>query len=284
MAGGDTRRDFIKKAAGATAVVASTNIFKTPVYGQNQAPSPGKVIGANDRIVVGYIGVGAQGTQHLRSQQTHAAENNITQAAVCDVYQKRLGAAKDLLKLSDGLTRIWPTLGFLSLGCLSLWFLQLSLRTIPLGTAYAVHAALPHLLDRAEGHIVILSSGAGHRSFPWAAVYGATKAAQRMFGEALWHELSGTGVSLTLVYPGEIATASGDHDRDLLPDWHRGDTRSADAGELAERVIAGVEADERAVYFPAAVRALGVLHGVSPALSDRVLRSLRGGTAAPRVD
>src|SRR5205823_4880270 len=83
------------------------------------------------------------------------------------------------------------------------------------------------------------------------------------------HELSGTGVSLTLVYPGEIATALGDHDRDPLPDWHRGDTRSADAGELAERVIAGVEADERAVYFPAAVRALGVLHGVSPALSDR---------------
>jgi len=153
-----------------------------------------------------------------------------------------------------------------------------------LGTVYTVHAALPHLLDRAEGQIVIMSSGAGHRSFPWAAVYGATKAAQRMFGEALRHELSGTGVSLTLVYPGEVATALGDHERELLPDWHRGDTRSADAGELAERVIAGVEADERAVYFPAAVRALGALHGLSPALSDRVLRSLRGGTAAPRVD
>src|SRR5262249_51685051 len=48
-----------------------------------------------------------------------------------------------------------------------------------LGTVYTVKAALPHLLDRAEGHIAIVSSGAGHRSFPYAAVYGATKFAQR---------------------------------------------------------------------------------------------------------
>ena len=49
-------------------------------------------------------------------------------------------------------------------------------------------------------------------------------------------------------------------------------------------MIAAVEADDRAVYYPAAVRALGMLHGVSPGLSDRVLRAVRGGTAAPRVD
>ena len=50
-----TRREFLKQATAATAVVAATNLFKTPVYGQSQAPSPGRVIGANDRIVVGYV-------------------------------------------------------------------------------------------------------------------------------------------------------------------------------------------------------------------------------------
>jgi len=59
-AGGDTRRDFIKKAATAAAAVATTNVFKTPVYGQTQAPSTGRVIGANDRLVVGFV-VGNQG-------------------------------------------------------------------------------------------------------------------------------------------------------------------------------------------------------------------------------
>ena len=73
-----------------------------------------------------------------------------------------------------------------------------------LGTAYTVQAALPGMLQRGRGHIVIVSSGAGIRSFPGAAVYGATKAAQRGFGEALRHELKGTGVGVTMVYPGQI--------------------------------------------------------------------------------
>src|SRR5688572_15618086 len=47
-AGADTRRGFIKKTATAAAVVATTNIFRTPVYGQSTAPSTGRVIGAND--------------------------------------------------------------------------------------------------------------------------------------------------------------------------------------------------------------------------------------------
>lgn len=93
-AGGDSRRDFIKKAASAAAVVASANVLKTPVYGQNQAPSPGRVIGANDRIVVGHIGVGGQGMAHVRSMKTHASENNIAQVAVCDVSKTRIDTAK----------------------------------------------------------------------------------------------------------------------------------------------------------------------------------------------
>jgi predicted dehydrogenase len=94
MAGGDTRRDFLKKTASAAAVVATTNLFKTPVYGQNQAPSPGRVIGANDRIVVAYIGVGLQGTAHFSSQKENAQANNVVQAAVCDVSKRRVADAK----------------------------------------------------------------------------------------------------------------------------------------------------------------------------------------------
>ncbi len=152
------------------------------------------------------------------------------------------------------------------------------------GTLFTVHAGLPVLLDQAAGHIVIVSSGAGLRSFPWAAVYGATKAAQRMFGEALRHELSGTGVSLTMVYPGEIATTLHDHEKDRMPDWYRGGPDAAPASELAAKIVKAVQKDQRGVYFPPLVRVLGALHGLSPQLSDRFLRTLRGGAAAPRVD
>jgi NADP-dependent 3-hydroxy acid dehydrogenase YdfG len=153
-----------------------------------------------------------------------------------------------------------------------------------LGTVYTVGAALPQLLDRAYGHVVIMSSGAGHRSFPWAAGYGATKAAQRMFGEALRHELSGTGVSLTMVYPGEVATSLHDHEKERMPDWYRGGPNAAPPDALAEKVIGAVENDARAVHYPPLVRLLGAVHGLSPGLSDRLLRALRGATAAPRRD
>jgi predicted dehydrogenase len=91
---GETRRTFIKKAATVVAAVSVTNLFRTPVYGQNQAPSTGRVIGANDRINVAYLGTGKQNTLHINLQKKYAQDNNITQVAVCDVYQRHLDAAR----------------------------------------------------------------------------------------------------------------------------------------------------------------------------------------------
>lgn len=97
---GETRRSFISKTASAAATVATVNILKTPVYGQSQAPSA-NVTGANNRLVVAHVGVGNQGMAHVTSQKKNAQENNIVQAAVCDLYEKRLNAAKAYLGLKD---------------------------------------------------------------------------------------------------------------------------------------------------------------------------------------
>jgi predicted dehydrogenase len=93
---GATRREFLKKTtlAGA-ALAASQNLFKTPVYGQTQAPAPPNAVGANNRIVVGYIGTGFQGLDaHITLQKQNAQANNIAQAAVCDLSAHRRDAAK----------------------------------------------------------------------------------------------------------------------------------------------------------------------------------------------
>ncbi|WP_137718534.1 DMT family transporter [Methylobacillus flagellatus] len=42
------------------------------------------------------------------------------------------------LKLSEGFTRLWPTLGFVVFAAISFWLLTRATATIPLGTAYAV--------------------------------------------------------------------------------------------------------------------------------------------------
>ena len=93
--GAGSRREFLKKSTmAAAAVAAASNIFKTPVYGQTQAPSPGSVVGANNRLIVGYIGTGGQGMTHVRTQKAGAAANNIVQVAACDLSEHRQQDAK----------------------------------------------------------------------------------------------------------------------------------------------------------------------------------------------
>jgi short-subunit dehydrogenase len=130
--------------------------------------------------------------------------------------------------------------------------------------------------------VVVVSSGAGLRAFPSAAVYGATKAANRAFAEALRHELSGTGVSVSTVFPGEVATDLHEGREARLPDWRDSD-EAIPAGDVATAIMEAVEGDQRAVYVPRQVRILG-LNGVAPRLTDRLLATVRGGTAAPRRD
>src|SRR5688572_12435637 len=94
--GQDSRRDFIKKTATAAAAVAATSLLKTPVYGQNQAPSA-NVAGANSKLTVGFIGVGGQGMAHVRSMKSHMGESNVELVAVNDVWQKRILGAKEFI-------------------------------------------------------------------------------------------------------------------------------------------------------------------------------------------
>lgn len=150
-----------------------------------------------------------------------------------------------------------------------------------LGCIYTVRAALvPMLRSASPGHVVVVSSGAGLRAFPDAAVYGATKAANRAFAEALRHELAETEIDLTTVFPGEVETDLHTHEWEQMPDWREGDDE-LDPAELAQQVAAAIEAGDRAVYAPKLVRLLGV-NGIAPGVVDRLLRKIRGDSAAPR--
>jgi predicted dehydrogenase len=95
------RREFLKKAAGAAAVMGTTSLLRTPVYGQNQAPSA-NVIGANDKIKVAVIGVGfGIGKNHLQGIHDKASENNTVVTAVCDLYSVRRDWGKNQAGLKD---------------------------------------------------------------------------------------------------------------------------------------------------------------------------------------
>ena len=152
-------------------------------------------------------------------------------------------------------------------------------QTNVIGTINTVRAGLQPMLDRGNGHIVVVSSGAALRAFPWAAVYGATKAANKGFAEALRHELSGTGVSVSTVLPGEVKTSLHDEMKEI-PDWRN--SKDAIAPEVvAQAAIEAIEQDRREVHVPRQVKLLAI-NDLAPGLLDRLLAMIRGGAAAPR--
>lgn len=74
------------------------------------------------------------------------------------------------------------------------------------GVVFMTKAFLPFLLKRPEGQIVNISSMGGFLPVPGQSVYGATKAAVKLFTEGLRSELLDTNVSVTVVFPGAIGT------------------------------------------------------------------------------
>jgi NADP-dependent 3-hydroxy acid dehydrogenase YdfG len=79
-----------------------------------------------------------------------------------------------------------------------------------LGSMYAVHAALPHLLE-SKGAVVQISSTSGRTSSAMSGVYSATKFGINAFAEALRQEVTEQGVRVVLVEPGFVATELASH-------------------------------------------------------------------------
>lgn len=74
------------------------------------------------------------------------------------------------------------------------------------GAVYMVKEFLPHLLQRPAAQILNVSSMGGYVPVPGQTMYGASKAALKLFTEGLRSELKGTNVGVSLLFPGAIAT------------------------------------------------------------------------------
>ena len=73
------------------------------------------------------------------------------------------------------------------------------------GVMYGIAAVLPTMREQHSGHVINLSSVAGHKLFPGAAVYCATKLAVKALSEGLRME-AGDEIRSTNISPGAVAT------------------------------------------------------------------------------
>lgn len=72
------------------------------------------------------------------------------------------------------------------------------------GVLYGIAAALPYMKAQKSGHIINVSSVAGHKVRPGSAVYAATKAAVRMLSEGLRQEVKPYNIRTTIISPGAV--------------------------------------------------------------------------------
>src|SRR3982074_331552 len=74
------------------------------------------------------------------------------------------------------------------------------------GVLYGIAAALPYMKAQKSGHIINVSSVAGHKVAPGGTVYSATKHAVRVISEGLRQEVKPYNIRTTVISPGAVAT------------------------------------------------------------------------------
>lgn len=93
------------------------------------------------------------------------------------------------------------------------------------GVLYGIAAVLPHMEERKEGHIINISSVAGHDVTKGSAVYSGTKFAVRAITEGLRQELDpAMNIRATIVSPGAVTTELAETitDEDILSAFSNG--------------------------------------------------------------
>lgn len=74
------------------------------------------------------------------------------------------------------------------------------------GLLYVSRAVLPRMVERGSGHVINIGSIAGHEVYPKGNVYCATKHAVAAITKGMLLDLHGSGVRVTTVDPGMVAT------------------------------------------------------------------------------
>ena len=135
------------------------------------------------------------------------------------------------------------------------------------GTVYLTKAFLPLFLQRPEAHIVNVSSMGGFIPFPGQTIYGAAKAAVKLFTEGLYAELADTSVRVTVVHPGAIATNITENSGLGKPKVEANAAQSGmalPAPKAADIIIRAIEKNKYRVTVGKDATMLDILYRLSP--------------------
>ncbi len=147
------------------------------------------------------------------------------------------------------------------------------------GAVALTKAVLPSMLERGDGHIVVISSLSGQISTPRRSAYASSKHALHGFFNALRSEVYANGIRVTLICPGYVKTslsrnaltAKGEQHGKLDPTTERGIAPD----ELAARILRAVEQGKDEVLIGGKEVLAVYFHRLFPGLYNRLIRRAR---------
>jgi len=144
-----------------------------------------------------------------------------------------------------------------------------------MGAVYCTRHALPHL-RASKGLLVGISSLAGRTGVPTRTGYAASKHAMTGFFDSLRIELDGSGVTVTMIYPGFVST--GIRENATGPDGKPIQVSPVKEGEVmgveecARLIVAAMESRKREVIMTARGKIGLWLKLFAPGLIDRMAK------------
>lgn len=142
------------------------------------------------------------------------------------------------------------------------------------GTMNMARLFLPILLKRPTAHIVNISSMGGFLPVPGQTIYGASKAAVKIFTEGLHLELLETNVGVTVVFPGAVKTNikrnSGLENKD---DENPENTKKkiTTPSQAAEIIIAAMEKNRSRVFVGKDSKFMHLYYNLFPGSASRLM-------------
>ena len=183
--------------------------------------------------------------------------NVTTLVCTCDVSKKDQveKMSKIVLEKFNSIDILVNNAGFAIYGSvhdLSINDIESQMETNYFGMIYCTKNFLPLMLEKKSGHIVNVASVAASFGLPGIASYCASKFAMLGFSEGLKHELSGTGVGITVVSPIMVKTDFFDHPSfEKMPKYS---PTSLNSKTVAKAIVKASNSSRLEIITPSIVR------------------------------
>jgi short-subunit dehydrogenase len=134
---------------------------------------------------------------------------------------------------------------------------------------------------RGEGLIVNIASVAAKHGVPYLGAYCAGKAAFTTLSQSLRAELSGSGISVIIVYPGYTQTEF------FAKEKHVGGGRRPDGPfespeRVAQKIIRGIERDKKEIVLSMEGKIMSAIQGILPRIVDKAMERIAHRLREPK--